>query len=407
MIYTVEFQKRGLPHAHILVFLHSNSKYRHPDDIDKIISAEIPNKYDDPELFEVVTSFMIHGPCGSQNPKSPCMRNGKCTKYFPKKIVDKTALDPDGYPLYRRRDTGVYVKKGESFLDNRYVVSYNKTLLLKYNSHINVEWCNQARSIKYLFKFINKGHNRVTTTFYNSSQGTKDSECVDEIKMYYDCRYLSSCEAAWRIFSFDIHHREPAVERLPFHLPNEQCVVFGDDDHIESVLDKQNISNTKFLAWMDANKRYPEAKKITYSQFPLKFVWKENENQWCPRKKGSSIGRLHFTPLGAGEIYYLRTLLNYVKGPECYEDIRTVKNVVHPTFKAACCAMGLLDDDKEYIHAIIEASHWGTGDCLRKLFASLLMSNQISRPEFVWDATWKYLCDDILHRQRLLLPFQG
>lgn len=94
-------------------------------------------------------------------------------------------------------------------------------------------------------------------------------------------------------------------------------------------------------------------------------------------------GRLHFVPPGSGQLYYLRMLLNYAKGPQSFAEIRTVSNVIYPTFKDACYALGLLDDDKEYIDAIVEASHWGSRNFLRRLFATLLLSNQLSRPEIV------------------------
>lgn len=258
----------------------------HPNQIDKIISAEIPNKEREPILHNIVSTLMMHGPCGSQREGSPCTIDGKCTKHFPKRFVDTTVIDSDGYPVYRRRDNGVVIKKGESFLDNRYVVPYNRSLLLKFNAHINVEWCNQSRSIKYLFKYVNKGHDRVTATFYNTADPT-----YDEIKMYYDCRYLSACEAVWRIFSFDINYREPSVERLNFHLEGEEPVVFEDHEDLEDVLQKPHIRDTKFIAWMEANKIYPEARDLTYSEFPLKFVWKASEHKWTPRKQGLSIGR--------------------------------------------------------------------------------------------------------------------
>ncbi|XP_058784626.1 uncharacterized protein LOC131659455 [Vicia villosa] len=405
VIYTIEFQKRGLPHAHILVFLQPSYRFVQPHEIDKIISVEIPDKDRDPELYKIVSSLMIHGPCDAQNRNSPCMQKGKCTKRFPRKFVDATVIDAEGYPIYRRRDDGGFIQKGESFVDNRYVVPYNKQLLLKYNAHINVEWCNQSRSIKYLFKYVNKGHDRVTIGFYTGANDKDNAELIDEIKMYYDCRYLSACEASWRIFSFDINYREPSVERLSFHLEDEQCVIFPDDASIEEVVNKPHIDSTKFLAWMDANKKYPEARNLTYSEFPTKFVWKEKEHRWTPRQRGFSVGRLHYAALGSGQLFYLRTLLNYVKGPTSYDDIKTVNNIKHNTFKDACFALGLLDDDKEFVDAIMEASHWGTGSFLRSLFATLLVSNQISRPDFVWNKTWEYLSDDILHRQRQLLSF--
>lgn len=331
------------------------------------------------------------------------MNKGKCMKHFPKKFVDSTVIDPDGYPVYRRRDSSVKVKKGEALVDNRFVVPYNKQLFLKYNAHINVEWCNQTRSIKYLFKYVNKGHDRVTTGFYQNGNGSGGSKCLDEIKMYYDCRYLSACEAAWRIFSFDIHYREPSVERLNYHLEGEHTVLYEENQSIDDVIDKAKAKTTKFLAWMEANKKYPEARSLTYSQFPTKFVWKEADQEWAPRKRGISIGRVYYDLPSSGERFYLRTLLNYVPGATSFDDLKTIDNVKYDSFKDACFSLWLLDDDKEFIDAIIECSQWGSGTYLRRVFFYLLVSNQLSRSENVRDNTWQVLVDDVLHRQRRLL----
>ncbi|KAK9733479.1 hypothetical protein RND81_04G070500 [Saponaria officinalis] len=107
----------------------------------------------------------------------------------------------------------------------------------------------------------------------------------------------------------------------------------------------------------------------------------------------------HISPTG-GERYYMRTLLKFVKGPKSYEDIRTVNEIIYPTFKEACYALGILGDDKEYVDAIIEASFWGTGIYLRNLFVTLLLSGSLVKPEIVWEKTWHLLSDDILHGRR-------
>jgi hypothetical protein len=71
-------------------------------------------------------------------------------------------MGSDHYPLYRRRDNGnTYSKfvmiKGQRIrytFDNRMVVPYNKLILLKYGAHVNVEFVNSLRVLKYLFKYI-------------------------------------------------------------------------------------------------------------------------------------------------------------------------------------------------------------------------------------------------------------
>ena len=187
----------------------------------------------------------------------------------------------------------------------------------------------------------------------------KDVEDVDEIHEYYNCRYVFASEASWRIFGLEIHHQTLPVERLSFHLPGEHTIVFDDEDTIDDVISRPINERSLFMAWMQCNKQYDNARNPFYSEFLGSVVWQRKDKMWTPRKSGFSIGRLYHVAPGCGERYYLRTLLNIVNGPKTYKDIETIDGVIHPTFKDACYSMGLLDDDQEYIYEITEASFWG------------------------------------------------
>jgi hypothetical protein len=111
-VYTIEFQKRGLPHMHLLVFLDPRDKIRTPEDVDSCIRAYWPDPDEEPLLFSTVQRCMVHGPCGELNPHAPCMENGRCTKGFPRPFRQDTQMNAEGYPEYRTPDDGRKYKVG-------------------------------------------------------------------------------------------------------------------------------------------------------------------------------------------------------------------------------------------------------------------------------------------------------
>ncbi|GJX36237.1 ATP-dependent DNA helicase PIF1-like protein [Tanacetum coccineum] len=229
-------------------------------DIDDIISAELPSLTDDPAGYKAVSDYMLHEPCGKDNKAATCNVEGKCSKHFLKPFYAETVIDEDGYPIYRRRDDKVSIKKGPD----------RATIVI----HENVQ----------------------------QGQGMTEKKVTvdDEIKNYLNCRYLAPFQAVWRIFSFDIYHS------------------------------------------------YPRKKKSR---------GRENKDS---------------TP-SARERYFLRMLLNVVRGPQKFEHLQMVNGRICATFKEACFAYGLLNDDKEWTRAIQEASLWALGPQLRDLFVTILL----------------------------------
>ena len=141
--YVIEFQKRGLPHVHFVLWLHEQDSPKKPEDIDRFISAEIPDKAEDPILHDLVKTHMVHGPCRGLVPphsnaqkRPPCMNEkGECEKNYPKDFTHHTLFGDCVQPLYRRRSPGnggrtveVYSKhtKKNHTLDNRWIVPYNR-----------------------------------------------------------------------------------------------------------------------------------------------------------------------------------------------------------------------------------------------------------------------------------------
>lgn len=101
-----------------MLFLHNDDKHPTATEIDRIISAKIPDLIKELLAYDAVKQCMVHGPCGSINSRPSCMIENKCVKHFPKKFCSQTIVDNDGFPIYRRRYNGIFVERNGVKLNN-------------------------------------------------------------------------------------------------------------------------------------------------------------------------------------------------------------------------------------------------------------------------------------------------
>jgi len=185
------------------------------------------------------------------------MKNGKCSKGFPKNFREETTVNEDSYANLRRQNTGKKYQVGDHEVDNRWVVPHPCFWLWKFHCHINMECILSIKAIKYIYKYVYNGHDRTTMEF-----GT----CQDEIKLYLDSRYVSACESLWRLYQFKMHEESPNIVRLQVHLPNQQLITWNEDETpaVQTVIEEQGAKDTTLTAYFKANAQYPEARDLLY-----------------------------------------------------------------------------------------------------------------------------------------------
>jgi len=338
--------------------------------------------------------------------------------------------------------------------DNRWVVPYNPYLTMRYKCHINVKVCSSITAMKYLYKYVYKGHDRALAVVQpevgalpvvapQAAAGGADGNNVltarDEVQNYLDGRYVSASEACHQLFAFDLYGMHPNVYRLAVHLPNEQTSYFPEGTTVGEAMMRNN--STTLTGWCDFNRNakskyaaaatlahnnndpappLPAALTTLYPDFPEIVVWNKSKKVWHLRKRAmgrrgagrnnhvtlGTMGRMYFVQPSEGERYYLRVLLTHIAGATCFEDLRTTHRphtpttVVHPTFKTACLARGLLQDDAEWDQCLSDVVGVELPRSLRQLFASLLIFNNVNNLGRLWDKHKGAFMKDFLHQAR-------
>ncbi|XP_074323822.1 uncharacterized protein LOC141660731 [Apium graveolens] len=352
----------------MLIWMSPESRPNSIEKVDHLVSAEIPDKNSDPIAYEAVKNYMMHGPYGKDLYTSPCMVKGKCMCHFPKRFNGSTYFDDCGFPVYRRRNT--------------------------VQDRINI------------FKYYLKGHDTATMLLKKKSnksgseQTARSVNNLDEVKNFLDGRYVCASEASWRIFGFDIHHRSPSVERLPIHLPSQKYLNFQSSANLENVCNNATSKKSKLEAWFVANSEFPQARNFTYSDFPTQFTWIKKTAKWKLRQRGDVVERLAKVHATTGELLYLRILLLRCKGALSFSQLRTIDGTTYDTFKEACGALGLLNNDKQWHDALEENAFSAMPTQIRAMFVNIMAYCSVSDPLALWEKHWPTLSDDVLYIRR-------
>ena len=269
-VYTIEFQKRGLPHAHMVLFLADADKPRTPQDVDRLVSAEIPDPHLQPEFHNTVKRHMMQGELDSH---CVWMDNGECKKSFPKPLQQETEFSVNGYPLYRQRGKH-RAELCPHTVNDSWVVTYNPHLPMKFSCHMNVEVCTTVKSVKYIFKYIHKGndaaHVEIRQNYLNH----------DEILQHLNARYVGPHQAVIRSMQYKMHEKSHITIRLAVHLPLQQAVYYRDGNE-ERALDVGR--DTKLTAFFWLNGEDENAHQYFYHEIPEHCTFDQWNKRWNPR----------------------------------------------------------------------------------------------------------------------------
>ena len=379
-VYVIEFQKRGLPHAHIVVILAGNDRPVTGQQVDELSSAEIPPlpPADDTsemanvqrKLRALVLEHMIHNDCsGPEGRKCPCYDDRKacCGAGFPFAHADATTMGDERAKvgLRRRRGQQWSADVNGRTVTNKWVVPYNAALLLKYQCHLNVEVVTATHAIKYLFKYLFKGADNASAAIHAVS-----TELGDMIGRYQDRRYLGSSEAFWRIFKFKIHDLTDTVERMAVETPEDRyafrlptsvrffaydfpmcrCVVrrmkhYRKGNELQAAaaageLKKKHVE--AFVEYCCDDARLTDAstawRTATVTMFPYHHTFKDGE--WRVRRNHTpALARMYAVHPNKGDTFYLRMLLCTLTGA----DVRQLHEQLHGREECSVCMTNMAD----------------------------------------------------------------
>ena len=241
---------------------------------------------------------------------------------------------------------------------------------------------------------------------------------VDEIDDFWQARYLSAGEAAWRILGFRLTTKDPAISALPVDTPHS----------IHHIQYSRRNSRSSTMSKLYRYFFRPEGVFFDHAQVPISFeqlTYAEYFHRFRLQKLALHKPGTHFLEVSnpsqqpimsvvqrgptnrhvtriqpispsQGERFYIRALL-LTKPARSFDDLRTVDGAMKPSFQEAAKQFGLFVDECEDLFTLREAaSLLYTPKQLRNLFIDMLTNDCCILPIAIWNSMQMDLAQDFM-----------
>ena len=386
-VFVVEYQHRGLPHAHIVVRFHG---FPSKDDIDACvkwidenITARRPiitptSSAADIAYAAKVEKHMIHTCSDGVNGCKD--KHGCCKKRFDRTVCQPaTTFTEQGYPQYRR-----------DRVEDLHVCQHHRETLEDWDGHAFVEFAGTDQCTLYLYKYIFKGTSKIKMRLTNAGDVLED----DEINLYLRGRYLCSMDCMWRTLGFHTYPSpSPSVLCIDVKLPSvvdnwlaegkvtTMLIYFERPPCLHHLLYTELF--TQYIVYYDLPARFRDA-DIGVNYFKLNIAGlppvkvagalRDRNVFLCKRANSSaSITRMAMLYPSVGEAWYLRLIL-LNRACISFLDARTCQGVVYTNFQLAAVRHGFVQEGEEAEKCFRDSCAFSTPAALRSLFA--LMTHQ-------------------------------
>ncbi|KAL7494366.1 hypothetical protein ACHAWT_004061, partial [Skeletonema menzelii] len=194
---------------------------------------------------------------------------------------------------------------------------------------------------------------------------------------------------------------DPSVYQLPVHLPKEQTVIYKPTEaDLQTATERHE--RTMLTAYFEKNAEENDegelARSLLYETFGSKFTWDSATKFWKRRQRGRSIARMVTIHPTCGDKFYLHLILKHRRGAKSFDDLKTVDGILHETYKGACIALDLAEDDSQWIECMEEAELTKMPRAMRQLFCNILTECNPTSPKEMFERFSFAMSEDFVYK---------